>query len=314
MGSIPASVKEKIQQIKADNTSGASILTDAAAETLKMLAHECRVEDSEEFRELLYMTGVKLIRAQPAMASIFSLVNTTLLEYNDFRGKASFQETKLPEVCDQFIKAQNAAEERMKTKAAGVVRNGHVILTHSYSSNVQATLQEAWAAGRKFEVICTESRPANEGVLLAEQLGKSGIPVQLIADAAIPLMLERANTVFVGADAVSERFITNKVGTYSLALAAQAGKADFYVLCTTHKLVPPEFNPLPQQLKPASELLIAPPENVNPVNYYYEKTPIRFCDGFITEYGIIKPSKLQQRLNNQEIDKQLLNKLQGNGG
>ncbi|MFW5996912.1 MAG: translation initiation factor eIF-2B, partial [Lentisphaeria bacterium] len=296
MGKIPASVKEKIQQIKADNTSGASVLTGVAAETLKLLARECKAEDPAEFRDLLYKTAVQLIQAQPVMASIFSLVNSILMEYNEFRGKVSFQEAKLPDVCDQFITAQNTAEDRMKTKAAGVIRDGHVLLTHSYSSNVLATLQAACKAGRKFEVICTESRPANEGVILAEQLGKEGISVQLITEAAIPLMLERVNTIFVGADAVSERFITNKIGTYSLALAAQSGKADFYVLCTTHKLVPQNLNLLAQQRKPDSELLIAPPKNVQPVNYYYENTPIRFCDGFITEHGIIKPSKLQQRL------------------
>ena len=306
---IPPAVKEKIQQIKADNSSGASILTHEAAETLKLLAKESVQLDEEKFTEVLYKTGGGLIKAQPTMAPIFSLVNAVLDEFKEFQGNTAFQEKKLPEICDKYIDNQKEAEDRMRKKAAGVIRNGHTIMTHSFSNSVLETMKEAFQAKRQFQVICTESRPANEGVTMAQELAKIGIKVELVTDAAVTLMINKVNSVFVGADAVNEHTFTNKTGTCQLALAAQATQAVFYVLCTSSKLLPIDAGLPRQPLKPASEILLNPPENITPVNYYYEHTPIRYCDGFITENGITKPAKLQQRFQKIPVDEHLKNLL-----
>lgn len=66
-----------------------------------------------------------------------------------------------------------------------LTKNNSTIITHSYSSTVLNSLVYAKKSGRNFIVICTESRPINEGVKLAEKLGKNKIKVKLIVDPAL---------------------------------------------------------------------------------------------------------------------------------
>ena len=73
----------------------------------------------------------------------------------------------------------------------------------------------------RFDVICTESRPINEGVNLAAKLGGEGIRVKLVIDAAVCSILPQAQIVLIGADSLSAKGLVNKIGTLCLALAAR---------------------------------------------------------------------------------------------
>ncbi|GAG54283.1 unnamed protein product, partial [marine sediment metagenome] len=88
-------------------------------------------------------------------------------------------------------------------------------------------------SGKNFNIICTESRPANEGFCLAEKLGKEEIKVKLIVDSASFSLLPEIQLILVGADALSTQGLVNKIGTLGLALAAKKFKVDIHVLCIT---------------------------------------------------------------------------------
>lgn len=56
-----------------------------------------------------------------------------------------------------------------------------------------------------------ESRPLFEGVRLAKQLQRSGACVTVITDAQAGLFMDNADCVIVGADAITEQGVVNKV-------------------------------------------------------------------------------------------------------
>ena len=135
-------------------------------------------------------------------------------------------------------------EERTKTARDQIAaistpffRDGVVVMTHGYSRVVFSVLKAASMRDRRISVIATESRPQNNGILLANRLTAEGIPVTLISDSAAAHMMDQVDLVFVGAEAVVENGgIINNMGTYQLALVAKAHNKPFYVAAETFKM------------------------------------------------------------------------------
>lgn len=95
-----------------------------------------------------------------------------------------------------------------------------------------APVYAAFAAGIDVHVWVSETRPRNQGLLTAWELGEQGVPHTVIADNAAGLLLARGevDAVIVGADCVAANGdVVNKVGTWLKALAAAAAGVPFYV-------------------------------------------------------------------------------------
>lgn len=116
------------------------------------------------------------------------------------------------------------------------LRDGQIILIHSYSHVVTSALINAASQGKRFRVIITESRPECEGYVLAAQLKNHNIPVTMIVDSMVAHILATVDLVLVGAEAVVENGgIINKVGTYQLGIVAKAFNKPMYVLSESFK-------------------------------------------------------------------------------
>lgn len=87
--------------------------------------------------------------------------------------------------------------------------------------------------GIHFHVYADETRPLLQGArITAFELSQAGIPVTLICDnmAATVMAGKRIDAVIVGADRITSNGDTaNKIGTYGLALIANAHNIPFYV-------------------------------------------------------------------------------------
>ena len=112
--------------------------------------------------------------------------------------------------------------------------NAGWLATAAYGTAL-APIYAAHAAGIDVHVWVSETRPRNQGLLTAWELGQSGVPHTVIADNAAGLLLARGGThtidaVIVGADRIAANGdVANKVGTYLKALAAHAAGVPFYV-------------------------------------------------------------------------------------
>ena len=77
---LPLSVKENIKLIESDNTSGSVELALKAVETINILAKNISYKDLKVTKNLFQLTALKLVAAQPSMASIFTFLNSLLLD------------------------------------------------------------------------------------------------------------------------------------------------------------------------------------------------------------------------------------------
>jgi S-methyl-5-thioribose-1-phosphate isomerase len=125
---------------------------------------------------------------------------------------------------------------------AKLIRDGMTILTHCNAGwlafvdvgSATAPMYEAQAHGRKFVVLCDETRPRCQGATLtAWELAQQGIAHKVIADNAAGHLMQRGkiDLVIVGSDRTLGRTgaVANKIGTYTKAVLAHRHGIPFYV-------------------------------------------------------------------------------------
>lgn len=174
-----------------------------------------------------------------------------------------------------------------------------------------APVYAAQAAGIAVEVVVSETRPRNQGLLTAWELRAAGVPHTLIADNAAGLLLMRGEVdlVITGADRVAANGDTaNKVGTYLKALAAHAAGVPFYIAaphstldfgCPDGRAIPIEDRGADEVCRirglaadaTIAELSLAPPAT-RAVNPAFDVTPATLIAGIVTERGIAAPGHL----------------------
>ena len=73
---------------------------------------------------------------------------------------------------------------------------------------------------------------------MASLIEKLGIPVTLVADAAVGYIMERVDLVMVGAEAIVESGgIYNTTGTYLISVMAKAANKPFYIVGESFKFL-----------------------------------------------------------------------------
>ena len=173
-----------------------------------------------------------------------------------------------------------------------------VILTHSQSSAVKEVFDQFSGNRKKVKVIQTESRPIYEGRLQASFIDRLGYEVTLVPDAGFSRHLHKINMMLLGADSIYRDYFVNKAGTYNICLAGKNAGIPIYVLADSRKFwssLPPERQEMEykEDNKPKEEVWASPPNGIIVENYYFEKTPSAWVDGFITEYEVLKPSHVE---------------------
>ena len=275
--------EEFIAKIANDHTAGSTTLTALALEALRSWVTEAKGLEPKKLRASLQETGQALIRSQPAMGAIFNLVNRVLWTAEEIRAA--------DEICESVVWAIDEFERTLRRSQTSLIKNSHSlvpddsrIVTLSSSSAVYETLKMAHVKGRRFGVICAESRPLCEGIELAKRLGEIGIPCEIMVDALAASRVEHVDLVLVGGDGVTPSALVNKVGTYALALAARWHHVPCAALVTTQKFFPPDA-PLEIPLMDSAEILSETPPNVRITNRYFEETPLSFVSVLMTENG-----------------------------
>jgi len=215
--------KEILNKIISDRTSGSS---EMLAKLNKFLL--INIKDNDLIIESLSTAGSKL--------SHFAVINNYIDKLNILFTSANYE---------YFIKylRNYENEEILKinkifTKIYKKLPSAKSIITISKSGTVINVIK-LWHKQRKnLKIIITESRPANEGKLMAKELLKCGLKVQVITDAMAGIFVPKADAIIVGADVVlNNGNVINKTGSLALALLCQHYKKSFYVLAAKSKFV-----------------------------------------------------------------------------
>lgn len=139
---------------------------------------------------------------------------------------------------EEFVANKQESRKKILRSSTNLIKDGMVILTHSYSRNVLAVMSEAVKQGRQFSVFVTESQPDNTGRQMAKDLQAVGIPCTVILDAAVGYIMERVNAVMLGAEGVCENGgIINKIGSCNVATLAHMKNKPVYVLVESYKFI-----------------------------------------------------------------------------
>ncbi len=187
---------------------------------------------------------------------------------------------------------------------AEVVQRGAAILTHCNAGRlatggVGTALGVIYAAhdqGKDVRVYVDETRPLNQGSrLTAWELTESGIPCTVITDSMAATLMASGSLdmVVVGADRIAANGdIANKIGTYGLAVLADAHGIPFYSAApsSTFDLSLEAGSEIPIEQRAREEVATA--EGAEVFNPAFDITPARLITGIITDRGIVKsPSR-----------------------
>ena len=191
---------------------------------------------------------------------------------------------------------------------AALLADGCGVLTHCNAGGL-ATAEYGTALsvfftaqdqGKRLQVYVDETRPLLQGArLTAWELLQRGIPATLICDSmAGQVMREgRVQAVVTGADRIAANGDSaNKIGTYSVAVLAQAHGIPFYIAApsSTFDLTIADGQQIPIEERAASEITHGfgrqtAPEGIAVYNPAFDVTPAAYIRGIITERGVISP-------------------------
>jgi len=231
--------------------------------------------------EKLFNECYSIISKYPSMGSIWNIANFAFL----MRRNAICEYRKMEE-----------ANKKVIEFGKNFIEDESLIITYSRSSIVKNILKEC--KNKKIKVICSESRPRYEGRKLVKELCNY-VDLTMVVDSGIFSFIDKADVIIIGADAVLEKSIVNKVGTSAIAMYAKQIGVPFCVACSSYKSFPFAF--IKEESK--KEIWKNPPENVKIKNFYFDTTPLEYISYFIFERGVSKePIKFNYELSD-EIEK-----------
>lgn len=185
-------------------------------------------------------------------------------------------------ILDYYGDYENNVNSKIFENGREFFHNVSKILTLSNSLTVVNFLTRLYGMNRKLEVIITESRPINEGRILAKKLLKSSIPVEFITDFSAASFLPSVDAVITGADKIlSNGNIVNKTGSRTLAILCRYYNKPFYVITTKSKLSK-ESEYLREEKDP-DEVWRYRDQKLKIRNYYFEEVKRDLVTKIITD-------------------------------
>ena len=218
----------------------------------------------------------------------------------------------IKELEENAVKLENEDIEinkKIGDYGAEVVPKGATILTHCNAGALATVgygtalgvVRSAFAKDNTVQVFADETRPRQQGARITTlELTMDGIPTTLITDGMCSYFMKKGmiDMVVVGADRIAANGDTaNKIGTYTVAIAAKYHNIPFYIAAplstidtsikTGNEIVIEERSR--EEVTHINGKIICAPE-VNVINPGFDVTPHELIAGIITEVGILRPN------------------------
>lgn len=219
------------------------------------------------------------------------------------------------ELIKNGIKLENEDIEinkKMGDFGAEVVPKGATILTHCNAGALATVgygtalgvVRSAYAKDNTIQVFADETRPRQQGARITTfELAMDKIPVTLITDGMCSYFMKKGmiGMVVVGADRIASNGDTaNKIGTYTVAIAAKYHNIPFYIAAPLSTIdtniktgaeIPIEERDHEEVTHINGKRICA--EGINIINPGFDVTPNELISGIITEVGILKPNYIE---------------------
>jgi methylthioribose-1-phosphate isomerase len=289
---------------------GAPAIGVAAAMGLALAANSSRAKTKAQLIKELEIAAEVLRGSRPTAWNLFWAIDRILKKARAGVGSPSEIAAQVVNEALEMAEEDVRANRKIGEYGAELLHDGDCVLTHcnagtlatvSYGTAL-APIRTAISQGKKIRVIATETRPRLQGAKLTTyELLRDKIPVTLIVDGAVGYVMKRGlvNKAIVGADRITTRSVVNKVGTYLVALAAQASQIPFYVAApsSTFDLRPGQDEVEIEERSPQEVTHIGGkrivPKGVGVLNPAFDLTPVDMVKGFMTERGIVAPDRVR---------------------
>ncbi len=292
-------VRKAVEDVRIRQMRGGTIVTHAALTALRSASDASKASTPSEFLSELEENTHYLTKIRAASVPLANSLRYVLTSAQTAMEKGSNVEALrqvVSEAASTFDKKLEQSVEEIAEIGARRLKDGDVVMTHSYSSSVLAILKKANHQGRQLKVFVTETRPELEGRDVARELASAGIDTTLIIDSAVSHFIEKSDKVIVGAEAVAANgAIVNKIGTATIAAVAHGARVRVYAAASTYKFSPETmFGELIEieERDPGSVLDdkdMMNLANLKVRNPAFDVTSPQDIDLIITERGVIPP-------------------------
>jgi methylthioribose-1-phosphate isomerase len=292
--------------IKDMNIRGAPAIGVAAGYGIALGANTIKTTDIIRFQKELSEIIETITSTRPTAVNLFHVAE----RMRKIAASAKDVEEIKKALADEAVKIhleEEKATESISRFGAGLVDDGFGVLTHCNTGPLATAgygtalgvIIYAHRQGKSLRVFVTETRPRLQGAkLTAWELKQAGLPFTLITDSMAGYFMKRGeiDCVIVGADRIAANgYTANKIGTYSLAVLADAHGIPFYVAAPTSTIdlslrsgyqIPIEERS-PEEVTHIQGVRIAP-KGTQAANPAFDITPSQYITAIITEKGIIR--------------------------
>lgn len=287
---------------------GAPAIGVVAAMGMALAAHADEGSSSAELIAELERVAAALKATRPTAVNLAWAVDRMLESARSRANLAKADLVRYLELESQVIAREDVEiNQAIGQNGAALIADGANVLTHC-STGALATvdwgtavgvIRSAHEAGKRLHVWVDETRPRLQGARLNSwELQQLGIPFTLITDSMAAHFMQQGvvDLIIVGADRIAANGDTaNKIGTYGLAVLAQAHGIPFYVAAPLSTIDPeiPTGEQIPIEERDASEItqiggVAIAPAGVKVANPSFDVTPSHLIKGIITERGILR--------------------------
>jgi len=307
------SVGDVVSAVNSMKIRGAPLIGVAAGYGLALTAFHSKASTRAEFVRQIEDSAKLLRQTRPTGVNLFWAVDRVLKRLRESSASRVSVLRDLVVGEAEMMADEDAGMNREIGKyGSRLVDDGDTVLTHCNAGALATVeygtalgvIRAAWEAGKKIDVIATETRPKLQGArLTAYELKSEGIPFCLITDSMVGYVMSRGlvDKAVVGADRIVGDAVVNKIGTYSVAVLARVHGVRFYVAApsSTFDLEHCARDVVIEERSP-DEVTCFRREKVAPagtvaLNPAFDVTPMKYVTGVICEKGVYAPKELVKR-------------------
>jgi methylthioribose-1-phosphate isomerase len=251
----------------------------------------------------------ELRNARPTAVNLAWAVDRMLHEWRTGALACSEEDRRerLSSIAQRMFDEDVEANHRIGRFGAELLSDRATVLTHCNAGALATAgygtalgvIRAAVEGGKRIAVFADETRPYLQGArLTAWELQQDGIDVTLITDSMAGHFFQRGqfDAVIVGADRIAANGDTaNKIGTYTIAVLANAHGVPFYVAApmSTVDLSTPDGDAIPIEERSAREVtsignVSIAPDNISVRHPAFDVTPARLITAIITDAGVAR--------------------------
>ncbi|MBS7650624.1 MAG: S-methyl-5-thioribose-1-phosphate isomerase [Candidatus Bathyarchaeia archaeon] len=297
-------VKDVARAIESMVVRGAPAIGVAAAMGLALTAYRSRAKSRDALLVDLESASALLESTRPTAVNLFWAISEIMEVARASPGGVEEVKEAIVKRSIQMAEEDVQANMRIGEYGSTLISDGDTVLTHCNAGALAtvgygtalAPIRTSISQGKSVKVYATETRPRLQGARLTTfELLMDKIPVTLITDGMVGYAMSRGliRKVIVGADRIVVDGVFNKIGTYTIAIAAKHHNIPFYVAAPISTFDPSRRAESvkieerdPKEVTHILNVRIVP-KGVDVLNPAFDLTPINLVDAIITERGVI---------------------------